>query len=99
MPRFKMLNGTRIQYTAEEEAARDVEEAAFEAGRFDHDLGHLRAERNLLLNASDWVVAKATELETAIPEDWKTYRQELRDLPSGLTTVEEIAAVVYPTKP
>ena len=32
MPRFKMVNGERIQLTAEEEAARDAEEAAWEAG-------------------------------------------------------------------
>jgi len=29
MPRYKMVNGERIQFTAEEEAARDAEEAAF----------------------------------------------------------------------
>ena len=27
MPRFKLVNGERIQFTAEEEAARDAEEA------------------------------------------------------------------------
>ena len=27
MPRYKMVNGERIQFTAEEEAARDAEEA------------------------------------------------------------------------
>jgi|TARA_R110000787_G_scaffold128930_1_gene240686 hypothetical protein len=99
MPRYKMLNGTRMQYTAEEEAAKDAEEAEFEAGRFDHDLGHLRVKRNILLNETDWVVTKASETNTSISADWKTYRQELRDLPSGLTTVEEVAAVTFPTKP
>jgi len=29
----------------------------------------------------------------------KTYRQELRDITNGLTTVEDIEAVVFPTKP
>jgi hypothetical protein len=32
-------------------------------------------------------------------EEMTTYRQELRDLPSGLTTVEDVNAVVFPTKP
>ena len=27
MPRYKLVNGERIQFTAEEEAARDAEEA------------------------------------------------------------------------
>ena len=29
MPRFKNINGTKVQFTAEEEAARDAEEAQF----------------------------------------------------------------------
>ena len=29
----------------------------------------------------------------------KTYRQELRDLTNGLTTVEQVEAVTWPTKP
>jgi len=32
-------------------------------------------------------------------EDMTTYRQELRDLPDGLTTVEEVNTVTWPTKP
>lgn len=29
MPRYNNINGTRVQFTAEEEAARDTEEAQF----------------------------------------------------------------------
>ncbi len=29
MPRYNNINGTRVQFTAEEEAARDAEEAQF----------------------------------------------------------------------
>ncbi len=32
MPRFKMVDGVTIQFTAEEETARDTEEAAWAAG-------------------------------------------------------------------
>ena len=32
MPRFKMVNGERIQFTAEEETARDAEEKAWADG-------------------------------------------------------------------
>jgi hypothetical protein len=28
-----------------------------------------------------------------------TYRQDLRDITNGLTTVEDVNAVVFPTKP
>jgi hypothetical protein len=31
--------------------------------------------------------------------EMETYRQELRDITEGLTTVEDVEAVVFPTKP
>ena len=35
MARTKMVNGVRIDFTAEEETARDAEEASWAAGAFD----------------------------------------------------------------
>jgi len=32
-------------------------------------------------------------------QDMTNYRQALRDLPDGLTTVEDVEAVTFPTKP
>ena len=42
----------------------------------------LREERDKRLTACAWVVAKHTEHGKMVPEDWKRYRQALRDLPS-----------------
>ena len=42
----------------------------------------LREERNKRLTECDWVVAKHIEHGKMVPEDWKIYRQALRDLPS-----------------
>ena len=42
----------------------------------------LREERDKRLTACDWVVAKHTEHGKMVPEDWKRYRQALRDLPN-----------------
>lgn len=42
----------------------------------------IRQKRNKLLLESDWVVAKAYEFETEVPQEWKEYRQALRDIPS-----------------
>jgi hypothetical protein len=39
-----------------------------------------RAKRDELLAATDWVVARATELGEAVPSDYATYRQALRDI-------------------
>lgn len=42
----------------------------------------LRVERDRRLTECDWVVVKAMENGTAIPQEWKDYRQALRDLPA-----------------
>jgi len=106
MTRYHRRGQNRVPFTAEEEAARDAEEQALRDTEFDRTLNQLRKERNQLLTESDWVVVKATETNTAIPDNWKTYRQELRDLTNGLTTVEQVRSIIdvenfggYPTKP
>ena len=95
MPRYHNINGIRVQFTAEEETARDAEEAAWEAGAFDRAIAGLRERRNNLLKATDFYALS----DVTMSEDMTTYRQELRDLPDGLTTVEEVNNVTYPTKP
>ena len=99
MPRYKLVNGERIQFTAEEEAQRDQEEADWEAGAFDRAMADLRQKRNRLLAECDWEVIMAKEKGTTLSAGFKTYRQDLRDITEGLTTVEEVEAVEFPTKP
>tara|TARA_B100000530_G_scaffold185788_1_gene117703 strand:+ start:2571 stop:3065 length:495 start_codon:yes stop_codon:yes gene_type:complete len=41
-----------------------------------------RANRDRLLAETDWMAIKAAETGVALANDWKTYRQALRDLPS-----------------
>ena len=48
MPRFKNVNGERIQLTAEEETIRDAEEKAWNDGALDRALDDLRTKRNKL---------------------------------------------------
>ena len=65
----------------------------------------LREERNQLLSETDWVVARSIETGVAISNDWKTYRQALRDLPSSSSpSLDEyynlnFSSVTWPTKP
>ena len=56
----------------------------------------LRIERNYLLDETDWVVAKSTETETPIPDEWKIYRQALRDITKTATSLDDVK---WPTKP
>ena len=95
MARHKIVDGVRIEFTPEEELARDQEEAAWAAGAFDRDLAELRVDRNRRLAATDWYALQDVTMSDAMA----AYRQDLRDLPVGLTTVEEVAAVSWPVKP
>ena len=95
MARHKMVNGERIDFTPEEETARDAEEAAWAAGAFDRAMVGLREDRNRNLSATDWYALQDVTMSDAMA----AYRQDLRDLPAGLTTVEEVQAVSWPTKP
>lgn len=40
----------------------------------------VKADRDRMLAATDWIVAKSLESAELVPETWKTYRQALRDL-------------------
>ena len=95
MARHKIVNGVRIDFTPEEEAARDAEEAAWAAGAFDRAMVGLRSDRNRNLASTDWYALS----DVVMSQDMTDYRQALRDLPAGLTTVEEVKAVTWPTKP
>ena len=59
----------------------------------------LREERDRLIAQSDWMIVRAKETSTNIPAAWKTYRQQLRDLPSGLDTVDKVNIVTWPSEP
>ncbi len=95
MARHKMVNGVRIQFTPEEETKRDAEEAAWAAGAFDRAIARLRGDRTSKLASTDWYALQDVTLSEAMT----TYRQDLRDLPAGLSTEAEVKAVSWPVKP
>ena len=91
----KLVNGIQVELTPEEIAARQAEEAAWEAGAFDRAMANLRQDRNRKLAETDHYALS----DQTLSDDMRTYRQDLRDITEGLTTVEEVDAVVFPTKP
>ena len=95
MPRFKLVDGVSIQLTAEEEAARDAEEAAYAAGAFDRAIAKVREKRDRLLKETDYLALSDNTLST----EMTTYRQALRDITNNLTTVDDVNNVTWPTKP
>ena len=95
MPRYHNINGNRVQFTAEEETARDAEEQAWTDGALARALANMRSTRNQLLAETDFYALS----DVTMSEDMTNYRQALRDLPSGLDTVDKVNNKVYPTKP
>ena len=57
---------------------------------------NVKAERDRLLAETDWVVTKAYETQTEVPQAWSAYRQQLRDLPMQPNFPHD---TVWPTKP
>ena len=95
MARTKMVNGVRMNLTPEEETARDAEEAAYAAGAFDREIARLRESRTQRLSATDFYALQDVTMSDAMT----AYRQDLRDLPAGLSTVAEVDAVSWPVQP
>ena len=95
MPRYNNINGNDVQFTAGEETVRDAEEQAWADGQLDRNLANLRSKRNNLLKETDFYALP----DVTLTDEMTTYRQDLRDLPSGLDTVEKVANVTWPTKP
>ena len=95
MVRFHNINGVKVQFTAEEETARDLEEQAWADGAFDRAISELRTRRNYLLAQTDFYALS----DVTMSAEMTTYRQDLRDLPSGLSTVSDVENVTFPTKP
>jgi hypothetical protein len=95
MPRYHNINGNKVQFTAEEETARDNEEAAWANAAPARALADLRQRRNRLLAETDYLALS----DNTLSNDMKTYRQNLRDLPDGKDTVEKCENATWPTKP
>lgn len=92
MPRFHKINGTRVQYTTQEETARDSEEQAWNAGANARAATSAREERNVLLAQTDWMANS----DVTMTDAWAAYRVALRNIPAqgGFPT-----SITWPTEP
>jgi hypothetical protein len=70
-------------------------EAKIPEVEFDNAMADLRYKRNRLLQETDFHALS----DNTMSADMTTYRQELRDITEGITTVEQVEAVTWPTKP
>ena len=104
--RIKNVNGVEIELTDAEQVEIDAEEKAWEDGALDRELSWLRQIRNDMLTETDYMGNSDVEMT----DDWKNYRQQLRNITEGLDTVEKVKEkmkfdedtktfVNFPTKP
>jgi propanediol dehydratase large subunit len=82
------LNGTTPISVADIQAQLPIVE-------FDMAMKDLRAKRNKLLADTDYLALS----DNTMSAEMTTYRQSLRNITNGLTTVEDVNSVTWPTKP
>tara|TARA_R100000734_G_C3297613_1_gene88620 strand:+ start:661 stop:936 length:276 start_codon:yes stop_codon:yes gene_type:complete len=90
MPKIT-INGIEQELTNEQFAQYQVSPEE----EFQLSMIRLRSERNSLLAKTDWYANS----DVTMSEAMKIYRQKLRDITQGLTTAEEVDAVVFPDVP
>ena len=81
--------------TDQEKIIQDQHIANREATLFEREINKLRNKRNKLLAETDWWGAS----DNTMTAEQTQYRQDLRDITDGLTTVEQVEAVEFPEKP
>ena len=91
MARQKVVNGVYYDLTDAEEA-----ELTAMAEAADLDMNMVRGQRDGMLSAADWTQLGDAALGDHTPEEWATYRQSLRDLPS---VYSRVSTVVWPNDP
>ena len=92
----KMVNGEKVPLTNEEIKELEARDVEWAKGAYDRAIAGLRMERNNKLRESDWMLANS---DVTMSSDWKTYRQDLRDLTNGLDTEDKVNKVTKPKEP
>jgi len=81
MPRHHLINGKKVQFTAEEETARDAEEKAYADKSAERKLNTIKMIRLTKLQETDFYALG----DVTMSDEMKTWRQSLRDIPANHT--------------
>jgi len=90
MPRYHATANGNVQFTAEEEAQWDKLQADAVANASKRKLQQIKDIRLLKLQATDYLAMS----DNTMPDNIKTWRQSLRDLPQNNTTEEQYDALL-----
>jgi len=92
MARHHMINGVKVMFTAEEEAQADAEAKISADNQPIKEMVKIRRQRDRILSNTDWMALS----DVTMSDDWKTYRQALRDIPASNIVYKD---VTWPTEP
>ena len=84
--RTKNVNGIEIELTDEEQLEFDAKAKKWSDGELDRLLDELRIIRNSILKQSDYM----GNSDVTMSDAWITYRQQMRDITTGLDTVAKV---------
>ena len=76
MPRFKNVDGVDIQFTAEEETARDAEEKAWADKAPSREMAQIRRHRDTLLRETDHFGLGDVKSVRSLEIDWPDGQRE-----------------------
>ena len=91
----KVVDGKLVEMTSFEIAAKEAEDKINLEGTSEQRMIELRAERIKLLEETDYLALS----DVTISNDWKTYRQALRDITKQTPTDMALSNITWPTKP
>ena len=91
----KLVDGIEITMTSEEVKERQAEEKANLEGTLVQRMALLRNKRDILLAETDWM----GNSDVTMSNDWKTYRQALRDITKTEPIDMALSNITFPTKP
>tara|TARA_X000000950_G_scaffold2200_1_gene2293 strand:+ start:662 stop:973 length:312 start_codon:yes stop_codon:yes gene_type:complete len=95
---YKVLDGVRVKMTPKEISEKKTLDQANKKNSlsdFDYAIRDLRTQRNFLISSTDYLALSDNKMS----ESMKTYRQKLRDITEGVTTVEQIKKIKFPKIP
>ena len=91
----KLIDGIEITMTSEEVKERQAEEKTNLECTLVQRMALLRNKRNILLAETDWM----GNSDVTMSNDWKTYRQALRDITKTEPVDMALSNITFPTKP
>lgn len=90
----KMVNGILMDMTEEDIAQYNIDQANAPS-EFSVQMEYLREKRDMFLKETDFYALS----DVTMTAEMTAYRQALRDITNGLSTVEDVEAVEFPERP